>query len=384
MASRCDSQHGRGVNHRLLTGVLHVNQSPPAQAAVTRLVRPARKQATVQFRNRFLIAIPAMFAAITASIGVAPAASPAGTAVPAGAATPHVAATIRVGTEPVAIAADPHTGKVYVGNLDNGLLDRATLSVINGTTSKVIATIRGFTNPRAVAADPWTGRVYVTGYGGGNKIAVISERTDKVIATITPPGGATGLAVNPRTDKIYTGDEQGVAAISGATNQVVAQVTYPPRSFTGGAVDPRYNRIFFGEGQQETVAMINGNTNKLITHIPDDFPVTDVAVDPRTNLLYVTDLDFPVLVLSAQTGQRTGTFLPSAGSSNSGVEVNPRTGLVYIASEDNVVTVDDSATGTMVTSIPVAGTPEAVAANPATGKAYVADETSNTVSVIAP
>jgi YVTN family beta-propeller protein len=338
----------------------------------------------MKFGPLSFIAIPATVAAVLASIGVAPAAlaSPGGALVPAGAATPHVAATIPVGTEPVAIAADPRTGKVYVGNLDNGILNRATVSVIDGTTSKVIATIRGFTNPRAVAADPRTGRVYVTGYGSGNKIAVISERTDKVIATIT--GQFAGLAVNPGTDKIYTGDAQGVAVISGATNTVVAQVRYPPRGFTGGAVDPRYNRIFFGEGDQETVAMINGNTNKLITHLPENFPVTDVAVNPRTNLLYVTDFDSPVPVLSAQTGQSTGTILPSAGSSNSGIAVNPRTGLVYIASEDNVVTVDNAATGTMVTSIPVPGTPEAVTTNPATGKAYVADQNSNTVSVIAP
>src|SRR5262249_6059240 len=80
---------GRGVNHRLVTGVLHVNQSPPAQAAVTRLARPAGKQATMEFRDRFLIAIPATFAAVMASIGVvlAALAFPGGTSVPAGAAS---------------------------------------------------------------------------------------------------------------------------------------------------------------------------------------------------------------------------------------------------------------------------------------------------------
>ena len=99
------------------------------------------------------------FAAVMASIGLAPAAlaSHGGTRVPAVTATPHVTATIPVGSGPTAIAGDRLTGKVYATNANGG-----TVWVINGKTNKVVATIRGFFDPRAVAADPRTGRVYVT------------------------------------------------------------------------------------------------------------------------------------------------------------------------------------------------------------------------------
>jgi YVTN family beta-propeller protein len=340
----------------------------------------------VELSHRFLIAIPAAFAAVMASIGLAPAAlaSHGGTPAPAVTATPHVTATIPVGSGPTAIAADRRTGKVYVANANGG-----TVSVINGQTNKVVATIRGFFEPRAVAADPRTGRVCVTWFDNSSsvsKTSVISERTDKVIATISGVGGGEGIAVNPGTDRIYAGDEQGVAVINGQTNTVVAQVKYSPAIITGGAVNPRYNRVFFGEGDQQTVVMINGSTNKVITHIllPSSFPVTDVAVDPRTNLLYVATVDSFVQVFNARTGEFLGDF-DAAGSGNQGIAVNPQTGLVYVTSPDaNVVTVANGQTGQRVAAIPVAGSPFAVAVNPATGRAYVADQRNNTVSVIAP
>jgi YVTN family beta-propeller protein len=340
----------------------------------------------MELSHRFLIAIPAAFAAVMTTIGLAPAAlaSHGGAPVPAAPAAPHVTATVLVGSGPYAIAADPRTGKVYVTNANGG-----TVSAISGKTNKVIATISGFYTPRAVAVNPRTGRVYVTWYVNSSsptsKTSVISERTDKVIATISGVGGGQGIAVNPRTDTIYTGDDQGgVAVINGATNKVVAQVKYFPAVITGGAVDPRYNRIFFGEGNQQSVVMINGKTNKVITHIPVPFPVTDVAVDPSTNLLYVADFDTFVQVLNARTGQFAGDF-DAAGNGNQGIAVNPQTGLAYVTSPGaNVVTVANGQSGQLVAAVPVPGSPFAVAVNPATGRAYVADHGNNTVSVIAP
>jgi YVTN family beta-propeller protein len=374
----------RPVNYRQVVSVFYVDESSLARAAGAEAGAVGGKQATMELSHRFLIVIPAAFATVMATMGLAPAAlaSHGGTPAPAVTATPHVTATISVGSAPYAIAADPSTGKVYVTNSADG-----TVSVINGKTNKVIATIPGFYDPRAVAVNPRTGRVYVTWYNNSSnvsKTSVISEHTDKVIATISGVGGGEGIAVNPRTDTIYTGDDQGVAVINGRTDKVVAQVKYSPAPLTGGAVNPRYNRVFFGEGNQESVVMINGYTNKVITHIPIPFPVTDVAVDPRTNLLYVADYDTFVQVLNARTGQFTGDF-DAAGNGNQGIAVNPQTHLVYVTSPDaNVVTVVNGQTGQRVAAVSVAGFPFAVAVNPATGNAYVADQSSNTVSVIAP
>ncbi len=323
-------------------------------------------------RHRLIIPIPAIIAGLAATSGLAPAALASQAASGSAASGPHVTATIPVGTNPARVAMDPRTGKVYVTNSSSG-----TVSVISGTTNKVTATLSGFHQPTGVAADPATGRVYVAGYGSGNQTAVISERTGKVIAAIGTCCGP--IAVNPRTDTIY----EGTRVISGSTNKVIA-VIKDPFTITGEAADPRTRRIFVSEGDQDSVAMISGYTNKVLVRTQlGDFETTDVAVDPQTDLGYVSILNQLVYVISGKTGKDVGGM--SAGTGANGVAVDPRTDLIYVANPyDNTVTVDNGQTEQLVTTVPVGNFPVAVAANPATGIVYAANQRDGTVSVIAP
>jgi YVTN family beta-propeller protein len=329
----------------------------------------------MKLRHHPFLVIPASIAAVAVTGGLAPAAlaSPARSGSPAGASGPHVVATIAVGSSPEGVAVDRLTGRVYVVNNAGG-----SVSVINGSTNKVLATISGFHGPTAVGVDPRTGRVYANGYGSnGRETAVISERTDKVIANI---GACCGpIAVNPRTDTIY----EATAVINGQTNKVVATIT-DPFTITGEAVDPQTNRIFVSEGDQDSVAMISGYTNKVLVRTQlGDFETTDVAVDPRADLTYVPILNQLVYVISGKTGKGVGIM--GAGTGANGVAVNPRADLIYVANPyDNTVTVDNGQNEQTTATVPVGNFPFKVAANPATGNVYVTDQQDNTVSVIAP
>src|SRR5437016_1433994 len=89
-----------------------------------------------------------------------------------------VTATIRVGTEPLGVAADAMTNTIYVANAMDG-----TVSVINGRTNTVTATVDVGGVPVGVAADPKTSTVYVTNSLDGT-VSVINGRTNTVTATI--------------------------------------------------------------------------------------------------------------------------------------------------------------------------------------------------------
>jgi YVTN family beta-propeller protein len=103
-----------------------------------------------------MMAIAALAPAATAAAAAAsvhPAQSPSR------AVTAHirVTATIAVGRQPIGVATDPRTKRIYVANAGSG-----TVSVISGRTDKVVATVRVGRVPAWVATDPRTDTIYVT------------------------------------------------------------------------------------------------------------------------------------------------------------------------------------------------------------------------------
>jgi YVTN family beta-propeller protein len=109
-----------------------------------------------------------------------------------------------------------------------------------------------------------------------------------------------------------------------------------------------------------------------------------VAVDPAAGTVYVTNQfsnTDTVSVIDAATSTVTAT-IPVGGTEPTGVAVDPGAGTVYVTSVRATVSVIDAATSTVTTTIPVGDGPFAVAVDPSTHTAYVANDSDNTVSVI--
>jgi YVTN family beta-propeller protein len=92
-----------------------------------------------------------------------------------------------------------------------------------------------------------------------------------------------------------------------------------------------------------------------------------------------------VVVPSVQAQTTLSSPAPSigVGGTPSAMAVNPATGQVYVANfSSNNVSVIDGASNTVITTVPVGTQPEAVAVNAVNGQVYVANFSSNNVSVI--
>ena len=103
--------------------------------------------------------------------------------------------TVATGANPIAVAVNPVTNKVYVAN--NG---SANVTVIDGATNAT-TTVAAGTDPYAVAVNPVTNKVYVANYGSAS-VTVIDGATN---ATTTVAAGTNpqAVAVNPVTNKAY-------------------------------------------------------------------------------------------------------------------------------------------------------------------------------------
>jgi DNA-binding beta-propeller fold protein YncE len=292
-----------------------------------------------------------------------------------------VTATIPVGKNPVAIAVNPVTNKIYVANCPDvtsrtkGI--NGTISVIDGDTNSSEIVQAGLC-PTAVAVNPVTNKIYVANFGHTSlycgscfdygSITVIDGVTNAT-TTVADSNAKfpVAVAVNPVTNKIYVannwnGSSGDVTVIDGATSSTTS-VSVGPWPYDL-AVNTASNKIYvtsFNPYVAETgtaVSVIDGATNNYValTDPNADDPIA-VAVNPITNKIYVanhgnigkngTNIG-SITVIDGATNSITNLIDANANSPHA-VAINPVSNKVYIANANGVVTELDGATNSIRT-----------------------------------
>jgi len=175
--------------------------------------------------------------------------------------------------------------------------------------------------------------------------------------------------------------------IDGSSDSVVATVNvgeYP----AGIAIDPSTDLIYVTDssGTYGTVSVIDGSSNSVVATL--NVGGSGIAIDPSTDLIYVINSG-PV-----------GTMPVIDGSSNSvvatvdlarydaGIAVDPNTNLIYIALSSVALTVINGSNNSVVANLNNVGIvneaedPAGIAVDPSTNFIYLVNFESNTVSVI--
>ena len=293
--------------------------------------------------------------------------------------------TVNLGGTANGIAVNPITNKVYVG-----ISSPNQIVVLNGRTQKITARINAAGS--FLAANPVTNRVYATSCNPeipSCNVAVIDGRNDMVIANIPINSGSfigiQGITVNPITNRIYVSDaDNGLyIAIDGSTNTILAQV--PVFNQPGGlAVDPKTNHLFVtGAGFPGEVLVFDGATNAQIASIPESFGVANVATNFRLNRAYATIATTASLsVIDGATNQEV-TEVPT-GQFPNGLDVNLLTDRVYVVNSNGPsVTIIDGKTNLVLQTISIPAVfPANVAVNPVTGFSYITDNDSAQLFVL--
>jgi YVTN family beta-propeller protein len=208
--------------------------------------------------------------------------------------TNKITANISVGTTPVDIAIDRDRQLIFVANRDSN-----TISVIDGGTEKVLAKIPVGRLPMGLAIDPFTSVLYVAN-AGSNTVSVIDYMLaesvsfkSNLIANVSMSVGnyPNDVAVNPTTNKIYVanqGASNTVSVIDGNTNAVVSNIPVGMSPYRL-AVNAHTNTIYLDNEGDNTVSVINGKTNSVIKTIPIGNNPNAMDIDLNTRLLYVTN-----------------------------------------------------------------------------------------------
>lgn len=319
--------------------------------------------------KRAAVAVSAAVSALLAFLPV----STAMAAAPGG----YTVSRVVLPARPFGIAADPATGLVYVGGYGT-TSGEGRIMVIDAATQAVEGSITVPEVPEWVAVDPVTDTIYSSGGNGG--LSVIDGATGEVLTTIAAAGGS--VAVDPATDTVYADTRPGssgtgVAVIDGATDSITATI---PLVSTGGTADlgtdPSADIIFATAGNG-TLYAINGATSRVAGSL--QLPGTgfmNLAVDSANNNVYVADNAANAIeVVSAATMTVTAS-IAGCPSNFAGAAADPTANVIYVTSEGHAypspadgTCVINGATNTVAETFPRGGS--AVAADPATGAAYI-------------
>ena len=188
-----------------------------------------------------------------------------------------------------------------------------------------------------------------------------------------------------------------VSVIDTQTNTVIATVPVEVSPY-GVAVNPDGTRIYvtninpYGSG---TVSVIEASTNTVTATVPIGVTPSGVAVNPAGTRIYVTngsifgnntlsviDAATNTVIATVPVGFGPGGMAVSPDGSRIYVPCYNTTGSAMIPANNGVILVIDAATNKVITTVRVGATPVAVAVNLAGTRIYVANANSDSVSVI--
>lgn len=256
-------------------------------------------------------------------------------------------------------------------------------------TDRVIATLAGEFGQLSVAVNSAAKKVYVPLRQSGG-IHVFDAKKNTLIQTIPAQPNvveALDADANPKTNRVWvTTCEsklnpricQRILVLDGATDNVLATIT--GQEFDGIEFNSVSNRVYTTNNSGSNITVLDGNSNSALTSISVGLHPRDIAVNTKTNKVYVTAENGQVSVIDGSNNTVTATL--NVGDAR-GVAVNSATNRVYVSNgPNNTVTVLDGATNTVVATVPVGAFPQGIDVNPRTNRIYVANTNSDNVSVI--
>ncbi len=257
------------------------------------------------------------------------------------------------------------------------------------TVPTVVTAVPVDSRPFSVAVTPDGSRAYVTNIGSGD-VVVVDTATNTRLATVPTGWFTTGVAISPDGTRVYATYQSSqtrtgqLAVISTATNTVIATVSTGAQA-TAVAVSPDGARVYvmasedvLADVPDNGVVVVDSATNTVVGFYEDDNLGFDdssdggMAVSPDGAKLYVTDTGGgSVDVFNTATGTLIAT-IPDSGRPE-GIALSTDGTAAYVTNRERTLSVISTATNTITATVGgLPNTPFGVAVTPDGTSVYVA------------
>lgn len=272
-----------------------------------------------------------------------------------------------------AIALNAKTGKVYA-------LDRAHDAVsVFGRGKAATTSVKVGKDPVALAINQTTNRIYVANNGGGS-VSVIDGTNDVVVATLNVGALPYVLGVNPVTNKIFVSNtfSDKITSIDGATNAIS---TVKAGSADSIVIDTKRDRAYLIGWEGTSLTVLDSKLAIVGKIKMGGMHLWGMAVDEAAGKLYVTRAGSAELAVVDETSGSVTNI--ATGATPCAVAINPATKRIYVVNhEDHTVTMIDGTQGKALATVEVGEKPQALALDAKANRVYVANVHGDSISVI--
>jgi YVTN family beta-propeller protein len=179
------------------------------------------------------------------------------------------------------VALVPETGHGYVSNGGN-----STVTVFDLKSLQATGTVQVGNRPDAIAYDPVSKRVF-TFNAAGHDTTAIDTSNNSVVGSL-PLGGKPEFSVADGRGHMYVNieDKSELVMFDSKTLKEMGRWPLKPCEEPSGlAIDQQHRRLFAG-CSNEMMAVIDGDSGKVVTTVPIGRGVDANAFDPATQLAF--------------------------------------------------------------------------------------------------
>ena len=288
--------------------------------------------------------------------------------------SPNVVNDVPLTSGGSAIAVDVVTNIAYSAGTTSG-----TIGVINGNSLTAANLNSGGSSPQEVAVNPVTHRAYVANYNNPGSVTVVDGATSLTADISTSVTLTTAIAVDPATNLIFVADNtnNNVEVINGATDAVIQTVTVGTNP-VAMVVDSARGFVYVANNvDNSNIATMIRESDFSTGGIGDSTASSPVAIDLNTvnNTVFIANQDSDTVSWDHVLYQEETTYstYTTCHQPNS-IAVNSVTDLVWVTCNDGNITQINFGQGS-VNTFGLSAVPVAVAVNPATNQAYAATTT---------
>lgn len=181
------------------------------------------------------------------------------------------------------IALAPELGRGFISNGREG-----TVTIFDTRTMNTLGKVKVGENPDAILYDPASKRIFVFN-GRSHDASVLDAEKGTVISTIKLDGKPE-FAVSDENGGVFVNieDKSELTAIDSKNLQIKSTWPLAPcEEPTGLAIDRKNRRLFSG-CSNKLMAVVNGDSGKLISMLPIGDGVDGTAFDPDTGLAFAS------------------------------------------------------------------------------------------------
>ena len=338
-------------------------------------------------------------------------------------------ATIGVGNSPAAIAITPDGNFAYVANNNDDSIPGAdTVSVLNLKTNTVQQTISdaSFNQPYTVTINANGTKAYITN-SNSTTVTIIDIATNTVIGVIDGFDGPSGFVITPDGNTAYVNNYGGPGGVGSGNGTTVNIVNLTTNTITGTitvglapaslAITPDGAFVYVinyvtGNPGTGTISVIQTSTNTVIQTITGFFGPFGIAITPDGKFAYVTNFGSnnfspitggmspevsgsTVSVVQLSTNTIVATI--RVGNQPGGIAITPDGRFAYVSNYntfylgpnftnltagEGTINIIDTCTNKVLCPVLVTGaSPSGIAISPDGERAYVANYTSDNVTV---